>query len=571
MEEQAAEKPVVLQNKVRTIEGIGVYFAARPLITVLGVKYLHLRMKDGSDLYVTEYGLPFTKCLMPESHWADDKWMDEHSQRLAGTSAVYRVTTKEADGRSKEIILKWNRMGQDIPGETRSLDVDNAEFNSPFMEFSLVLELRNTRFESPGNVRTHRPLAIYVPRKYVAGERLGRRRHKMEAIQRNHDEIELDWNRNYAVIYEWIKGIDGAQACRSGILDQDTLASLTERAGQVLAKKGFTVSDNKPQHLIVRPGNDGQLVRDKEGEVLFGLVDFELLKRTPEREQKVRAEKRHEYLVRQAHRFESRETFPQDLAPVNIMGVDYVYGQVESTGGALWVVGKDPMLFEYFLPEKWRRTPRTKISSSQQQTYTTITKDNIHLVWRVSRVGQVPDADPFVRTERRILDHGFNSPFEEIALAMELSGRGIGTTYPRAIYMTGRRTTVSSSLADDSRYESHAGQDTPDGHPILSRDHEYMTIWGFWTGPDDAMAAKDEAVYKGIDALAAYRDKRLTKNEYFRLMRTMKKRLAAVGIEDLSLRGNHLLLSIDREQQLARDKSGQLQVRVCNFELLTKK
>ncbi len=571
MEEQVAEKPGILQNKVRTIEGIGVYFAARPLITVLGVKYLHLRMKDGSDLYVTEYGLPFTKCLMPESHWSDEKWMKEHSQRLPGTSAIYRATTKEVDGQSKEIVIKWNRMGQDIPGETRSLDVDNAEFNSPFMEFSLVLELRNTRFESPGEVHTHKPLAIYVPRKFVAGERLGRRRHKMEAIQRNHDEIELDWNRNYAVIYDWIKGIDGAQACREGLLDQDALVALTQRAGRDLERKGFAVGDNKPQHVIVRPAGNGGLVRDKTGETLYGLVDFELLKRTPDREQKIRAEKRHEYLVRQAHRFESREKFPQDLAAVNIMGVDYVYGQVESTGGALWVVGKDPMLFEYFLPEKWRRTPRTKISSSQQQTYTTVTKDNIHLVWRVSRVGQVPDADPYVRSEERILLHGYNSPFEEIALAMELSGRGIGTTYPRAIYMTGRRTTVSSSLVDHSRYETHADQETPDGQPILSRHHEYMTIWGFWTGPDDAMAARDEVVYKGIDALAAYRDKRLTKSEYFRLMRAMKKRLAAVGIEDLSLRGNHLLLSIDRQQKLAHDKNGQLLVRVCNFELLKKK
>jgi hypothetical protein len=560
-----------MQNKVRTIEGIGVYFAARPLITVLGVKYLHLRMKDGTDLYVTEFGLPFVKCLMPESHWADDAWMQEHSVRLPGTSAVYRATTKKVEGRQREIIVKWNRMGQDIPGETRSLDADKAEFNSPFMEFSLVLELRNTRFESPGKVHTHKPLAIYVPRKYVAGEQLGRRRHKMEAIQRDHDEIEFDWNRNYAVIYEWIKGIDAVEACREGFLEEDALATLMERSNEDLVNKGFTVSDNKPQHLIVRPGNNGGLVKDRRGRILYGMVDFELLKRTPERDSQIRAVKRHDYLVRQAHRFESHEEFPQDLTPVNIMGVDYVFGQVESTGGALWVVGKDPMLFDYFLPEKWRRTPRTKISSSQQQTYTTITKDNVHLVWRVSRVGQVPDADPYVRAEGRILNYGYNSPFEEVALAMELSSQGIETTYPRAIYMTGRRTTVASSLVDHSRYKSHADQKNHDGQPILSRHHEYLTIWGYWNGPDDALAAKDEPIYKGIDALAAYREKRLIKSEYFRIMRAMKKRLAAVDVEDLSLRGNHLLLSIDREQKLARDKNGLPLVRVCNFELLKKK
>ena len=51
-------------------------------------------------------------------------------------------------------------------------------------------------------------------------------------------------------------------------------------------------------------------------------------------------------------------------------------------------------------------------------------------------------------------------------------------------------------------------------------------------------------------------------------MRAAKKRLAAAGIEDLSLRGNHLLLSIDREQQLAVDDQGLPLVRICNFEML---
>ena len=80
-----------------------------------------------------------------------------------------------------------------------------------------------TRVSSrPGGCYTHKPLAIYVPRKYVQGEQLGRRRHKMEAIQQNHDEIAIDWNRNYAVIYEWLKGIDAAEACRQGLLDSET-------------------------------------------------------------------------------------------------------------------------------------------------------------------------------------------------------------------------------------------------------------------------------------------------------------------------------------------------------------
>ncbi len=556
-----------MRDAIKKIEGIAAYLAPQPLVTVLGVKYLHLRMDDGTDLYVTEHGLPFTKCLMPENHWADDAWMKEHGVRLPGTSAVHRVWTKTVGGRSKEIVIKWNRMGQDIPGETQVLGDATAEFNSPFLEFSLVLELRKSGSEALARLYTHRPLAIYVPRKFIRAEQLGRRPHRMEAIERSHDGIAIDWNRNYAVIYEWMKGIDAVEAHRKELLDNDAMATLIECARKDLDSQGFTVSDNKPQHIIVRPRQDGSLATDRAGKLLYGLVDFELLKRTPAREEQLRAEKRQEYLIRQVRRFEPREQFPAGLSQVNIMGVDYVYGQVESTGGALWVVGRDPMLFDYFLPEKWRRTPRTRLSSTYE-VYETVTGDNVHLVWRVSRVGRIPDADPFVRREKRILDHGYNSPFEEFAIALELGRYGIETTYPRAIYMTGHRSTVSSSLVDHSRYETHDRFITPDGHAILSRQHEYVTLWGYWNGPDDMLAVKDEPLYSGIDALAAYRESRLTQRGYVQVMRIAKQRMAAIGVEDLSLRGNHLLLSIDREGRLAVDEKGVPLMRICNFELL---
>ena len=110
------------------------------------------------------------------------------------------------------------------------------------------------------------------------------------------------------------------------------------------------------------------------------------------------------YLKKQAHRFEDRDlsTFPSNLKPTQIMGVDYVSGQVEGTGSALWVVGKDPDLFDYFLPEKWRDTRRIK-QSVFGQVYRTTTKDDINLVWKVSRVGQLPDWDPIKHKEKREL------------------------------------------------------------------------------------------------------------------------------------------------------------------------
>jgi len=197
---------IFMKPKPDKMEIGGAHLARQPRITVLGVDYLHLRLDDGSDLYVTEYGRPFARNLLPENHWADEQWFARHAVKLP------RISTKEVAGLSKDIVLKWNRMGQDIPGETEVSDLDGAEFNSPFEEFSLVIELRNTRCRTRRHVYTHKPLGIYVPSKYVDAERMGRRQYKIEAIQRTHKEIALYPNRLYAVMYEWVKGLDAAEA-----------------------------------------------------------------------------------------------------------------------------------------------------------------------------------------------------------------------------------------------------------------------------------------------------------------------------------------------------------------------
>jgi len=545
----------------------GAHLAQRPRINVLGVDYLHLQMDDGSDVYVTDDGLPFVSCLLPHNYWTDRDWFAKHSTKLQGTSTPYKIRTKEVAGQTKDIVLKWNRMGQDIPGETGASELSTAEFNSPFEEFSLVIELRKTRPTMSGACRFHKPLAIYVPRKYVEMDRMGRRSYRIEAMQKSHKEVMLDANRKYAVLYEWIEGIDAAEAFKEGVVDESALRDLVVQSDRELAGRGFRVRDSKPHHVIVKPTRAAGLAKDRRGEVLYALVDFELLERTPEHERSVRGSKRKSYLVKQAHRFESRERFPPGLSPVTIMGVDYVFGQVESTGGALWVVGKDPVLFEYFLPEKWRRTPRNRISVLNR-VYETTTKDSIHLVWRVSRVGELADLDPFLEDDKRILSHGYNSPFEEMAFSIELAGKGIETTYARAIYRSGHKPEVSARLVDNSRFESHAALTTDDGHPVLGLNHDYMTLWGYWNGPDEMLADRDQEYYRGIDALRAYREGLITEEVYIQVMESSRRRLAEAGIEDLDLRGNHLLLSVERSGRLAVDEQGVPAVRICSFELL---
>lgn len=537
-------------------------------LEIMGVHYTHEVLPGGDDLYLTPFGRNLRPHLTPDNYYSDPAWQGQHRRALNGTSCVYYAETKPVDGRTRELVLKWNRMGQDIPGGTGEIDFDNAEFNTPFEEFALVYELRRTRYESPGGLYTQKPLAIYVPHEDIELERLGRKAYRIEDKQRRHAEVRLHPRRRYAVIYQWIRGLDAYEAWQEGLLSKEELHDLGRTVSATMAHKGFAVADHKATHIIVRPARGGHtLRRGRDGRFLYAYVDFELLRRTPEREAFVRARNRRDYLQRQARRFAVDRPPPPHLHRVKLLDLDYIYRPIQSTGGALWVVGRDPDLFEYFLPEKWRRTPRTKLSN-RGQTYHTCTKDNVHLVWRVSRVGEQPDMDPFRPGEQRILAAGYNSPFEEFALSHYLADRGVATTYPRAIYMTGSESQIHPELLDDRRYRSHAALRTPEGHPVLQAQRDYILIWGFWNGPDESLAWRDEDHWQAVSALQALREGILDEAAYFLLMRRVQDRLLEVGVEDLNLRGSHILLSLQAGRELVRTPEGEPDYRICSFELL---
>jgi hypothetical protein len=542
----------------------------RELVKILGVEYAQLRLTSG-DLYITAEGLPFLNLLYPQNYWLDKKWFRENSRRLSGTSSVYKIKTKKIDGRQKDIVLKWNRMGQDIPGADQLDVLEGAEFNSPFEEFALVKELKRKLAQTGRKVATQKPLAIFVSAENFDLNQTGRHEHKMRQKLNQHNEILLDMRRLYAVVYEWVKGLDAHQAFNKGVISRETMKGLALDAQQIIEKAGFIVRDNKPDHVIVRPKSDKHLARSRQGETIYALVDFELLERTEKNEQDQRHLKRINYLKRQRDRFKTdrEDFFHPYLKKVNHFGVDYIYGHVESVKGRLWVVGKDPYLFDYFLPERWRHFPKTKISIYSEM-YHTVTKDDIHLVLQASRVGQIPDLDPFKEDEQKILAHGYNSPFEEVALAVELSAQGIPCIYPRAIYMSEYQTDISENLFDGSRYENHRRYLTPDGDPILKRNRDYIIIWGYWNGPDEKLADQDGDYLEGVVALRAYKEGLIDREIYFELLRRTREKLQKLGVEDLNLRGNHILISKDSRQKLIEDETGLPEIRLSNFEFLKK-
>ncbi len=540
------------------------------IVRVLSVNYLHIRFKNGDDIYLTKYSLPNYKILMPENYWTDKKWFKNNSERLDGTSSIYRIKTKKIAGKHKEIVLKWNRMGQDIPGERDNDNLLHAEFNSPFEEFALLEELRNTRYESPGIIRTQLPLAIYVPSKNVQFWQTGRKEHKIHKKIKNHFDIKLDMNRSYAVIFGWIKGFDAVEVNKKGLLDKKALGRLTLKVENDMKKKGFIIIDRKPHHIIVKVNKDNKLIQDKKENILYAVIDYELLGRTPEREKNTRNIKREQYLEKQAHRYKVNikdNKFPPNLFPIEILGVQYVFGHIESTNGMLWVVGKDPILYDYFLPERWENNPKIKLSDIHE-IYHAITKENINIVWKVSRVGERPNKKYLKGDKRRILKYGYNSPFEEVNIAIELSKKRVRTIYPRAIYMTGKKITDSNLIFDNSRYKSHKHFITPNGIPILNNNNSYIIIWGYWNGPDEKLVKEDKNYYKPIDVFQAYQNEIIDHDQFNTLIKRKKEKLTEAGFEDLNFKSSHLLLSLDQNGSLIIDDSGMPEERICNFELI---
>ncbi len=564
--------------------------APESLIAVLGVVYVHKKTTDGGDLYLTRFGLPYSDLLAVEN-WYEREWFRAHRERLEGTSAVYRVSTREVAGRSIELVVKNCRVGEDVPLETKTLlDFINAEFNSPWEEFSLVMEMREGR-HGPQEVRINaqEPLAIYVPPGKMQSWQSGRSVEKINRIRARHPGIDIDILRQYKLIYGWIKGKNAVRLLRETGVSAEGLDAhlkpITEKAIADLSLKGYAVMDMKPAHVIIgeshtveleRMGTGGgdpgvktrqeEYVRGLVEEGEYSIVDYELLIRTPAHEEEVNYSRRHSYLDDQRDRF-LETPLPAHLKAMEVQGVPYVFGHAESTGGKVWVVGRNPRLFDYFLPERWRKTHAWKLSETNE-VYYTFTKDHVHVVWKTSRVGEKPPRDKDDIPPTLAEEQGFNSPFEEFAIAHHLGANGIPTVYVRAIYRTGSPKLEPSP--DPRRFETHREILDPDGEPVLRSDRNYITIRGYYNGSDRWVSQQRGRLCRPLDLLKALTGGYITPDEYRRLLEVTRSKLRNIGYDGSLLRPNDLLIVLSPDGEPLKDAEGLLEVRISNFELLRK-
>jgi hypothetical protein len=558
----------------------------KSLVNVLGVVYAHLKTGDGGDLYLTRYAEPYQKHFNI-GNWYEKRWFRRHRVRLKGTGSVYRVPTKKVDGKSLMLVVKNCRVGEDVPFDTHTLEeFCDAEFNSPWEEFSLVMEMREGQYGPKDlKIQTQLPMAIYVPPEKMQPWQSGRSRAKINRIRARHPGIDLDILKQYKLIYRWIDGSNLPEVFECINIERDKLLyhldTLDRMVMADLNKKGYLVADTKPEHIIIDE-SDVERIREigNSGTAdavmaqvyylyhlinmgRYSVVDYELLQRTPEHETLVQSTRRHSYLDDQRDRF-IPTPLPSHLKRMEIFGVPYIYGHAESTGGHLWVVGNNARLFDYFLPERWRKTPSIRLSE-KKEVYYTITKDNIHLVWETSRVGEMPDPD-LLRRHPVIMEHGINSPFEEFAIAHDLQNRGIPCVYVRAIYMTGS-SKIEKTL-DMRKYESHRNVLDPEGKPILREDHDFITIRGYYNGPDHWVAEQTGPLYKPVDLEKAVKQNLIGDKLCMMLLEKVKNDLAEAGYDGMYLKPDDLLIAIDGRGDIVMDDSGLPMVVICNFEAL---
>ncbi|MBI4848429.1 MAG: hypothetical protein HY808_07635 [Nitrospirae bacterium] len=560
----------------------------KTLVNVLGVVYAHVKTSDGGDLYITRFAEKYLKHF-DTPNWYEANWFNTHKVRLKGTGSVHRLPTKEVDGVSLDLVVKNCRVGEDVPLDTHTLqEFCDAEFNSPWEEFSLVMEMREGQY-GPRELRinTQRPMVIYVPPDKMQMWQSGRSKAKINRIRAKHPGIDIDILKQYKMIYEWIEGHNLPELfVHINVDDYERvhhLKTLNRLVMSDLDKKGYLVADMKPEHIIISEQDTKQIAEIGQPQTIdsakeqiyylynlinigkYSLVDYELLLRTPHHEDEVKDSRRHSYLDDQRDRF-IPTPMPDHLTGMEIFGVPFIYGHAESTGGHLWVVGNNARLFDYFLPERWRKTPSIRLSENKDIFYT-ITKDNIHLVWETSRVGEMPDEEG-ERYNPKIIKFGINSPFEEFSIALELNQLGIPCVYVRAIYMTG--TSKIEVSADIRKYESHKNILDPEGNPILQENHNYITIRGYYNGPDQWVAEQKGALYVPVDLSRAITKGLIDETQCRMLLKKVKENLMDVNYDGSLLKLNDLLLAVNSKGEIVKDSSGNTLVIICNFELIWK-
>jgi hypothetical protein len=109
----------------------------------------------------------------------------------------------------------------------------------------------------------------------------------------------------------------------------------------------------------------------------------------------------------------------------------------------------------------------------------------------------------------------------------------------------------------------------PEGDPILQEDHNYITIRGYYNGPDYSVA-KQGPLYMPVDLSRAAYQGIIDESTCRMLLDKVKENLKNAGYDGSLLKANDLLLAVDSNAKIMNNSYGEPEVIICNFELIWK-
>ena len=129
---------------------------------------------------------------------------------------------------------------------------------------------------------------------------------------------------------------------------------------------------------------------------------------------------------------------------------------------------------------------------------------------------------------------------------------------------------------DRRRYESHRELLTSDGTPILRDDRNYITLRGFYSGPEVwvAVIKPGRILYQtgGMRWPLSLRQASsrgiVSASECQRVMQSTQQAVASVGFDAELLDGSDLIVGMSADGSPVRDAHGSLDLRISNFELI---
>jgi hypothetical protein len=121
---------------------------------------------------------------------------------------------------------------------------------------------------------------------------------------------------------------------------------------------------------------------------------------------------------------------------------------------------------------------------------------------------------------------------------------------------------------DPRRYQSHRDIVDIEGNPVLAAEYNYITIRGYYNGPDEWVPENEDQLFTPVDLIKAVHKGIIDEVQARTYLDRVISRLREAGYNGSLLKENDLLLAVNARGEVVKGRTGEPDVIICNFETL---